>query len=95
MFCDYFFTQLYGPSYVKQILDGVKNSNDSTETDTTIFPLYSKAANTQWWFVKREKLKEAMWLRQLLTADWLPAKNVSHEAVKCRAYTGVLTIDFK
>jgi hypothetical protein len=31
MFCNYFFTQLYGPSYVKQILDGVKNSNDSTE----------------------------------------------------------------
>jgi hypothetical protein len=31
-FYDYFFTQLYGSSYVKQILDGVKNSNDSTET---------------------------------------------------------------
>ncbi len=30
-FCDYFFTQLYGPSYVKQILEGVKNSNDSIE----------------------------------------------------------------
>ncbi len=26
------FTQLYGPSYVKQILSGVKNSNDSIET---------------------------------------------------------------
>ncbi len=26
------FTQLYGPSYVKQILNGVKNSNDSTGT---------------------------------------------------------------
>jgi hypothetical protein len=47
-FCDYFFTQLYGPSYVKQILDRVKNSNDSTEKyDTTIFHLYSKTANTR------------------------------------------------
>ncbi len=46
-FCDYFFTQLYGRLYVKQILDGFKNSNDSTEKyDTTIFHLYSKAANT-------------------------------------------------
>ncbi len=26
------FTQLYGPSYVEQILDGVKNFNNSTET---------------------------------------------------------------
>jgi hypothetical protein len=26
------FTQLYGPTYVKQILSGVKNLNDSTET---------------------------------------------------------------
>jgi hypothetical protein len=34
----------YGPSYVKQILDGVKNLNDSTANDTTIFHLYSKAA---------------------------------------------------
>jgi hypothetical protein len=31
VFYDYFFTQLYGPSYVKHILDGAKNSNDSTE----------------------------------------------------------------
>ncbi len=41
VFYDYFLHGSSGPSYVKQILSGVKNSNDSLKQDTTIFHLYS------------------------------------------------------
>ncbi len=56
----------------KQILGGVKNSNGSIEKyDTTIFRLYSKAADTQW-FVKRllKKIEGGdLLLHQFPTAD--------------------------
>ncbi len=42
-FYNYFFTQLYRPSYVKQFLDGVKKIQTiQQKQDTTIFHLYSK-----------------------------------------------------
>jgi hypothetical protein len=44
MFCDYFFTQLYRPSYVKQTLDRLKIQTIQQKNNTTIFHLYSKAA---------------------------------------------------
>jgi hypothetical protein len=71
MFCDYFFTQFVRAVVRKQILDGVKNLNDSTEkNDTTIFHLYSKAAGHSVVCEKNEeKLKSWMLLRQLLTTD--------------------------
>jgi hypothetical protein len=87
-FYDYFFTQLYGPSYVKQILDGVKNSNDSTENKTRqFFTCIAKLLTLSGWFVKRSRKIEGgdeMMLRQFPTADCWLAKNVSHEAAKPR-----------
>jgi hypothetical protein len=59
MFCDYFFTQLYRPSYVKQILDGVKNFNDSAETIRQFFTCIAKLLGTQWFCEIWKKLKEA------------------------------------
>jgi hypothetical protein len=47
MFLRLLFTQSYGLSYVKQILSGVKIKMIQQKQDTTIFHLYSKAANTQ------------------------------------------------
>ena len=51
-FYDYFLHGSYGPSYVKHILSGVKNSNDSIETRHDNFshkPLSVSAASPTGW----------------------------------------------
>ncbi len=48
----------YGLSYVKQILNGVKNLNDSTETIRQFFTCIAKLLGTQWFCEKNEKIEE-------------------------------------
>jgi hypothetical protein len=98
-FYDYFLHGLYGPSYVKQILSGVKNSNDSIETRHDNFShLYSKSCEHSVVCEKEEKLKEEMMLRQLPTADWRKTFTRGGEtawALKCHAIQVVLITNFK
>jgi hypothetical protein len=81
---------------------GKKLKRFNRKHDTTIFHLYSKAANTSdGWFVNLKKLKlEEMCLRQTLAADCRLAKTFhmrrqNRVVAQMPRYTGVLTTDFK
>ncbi len=102
VFYDYFLHGSYGPSYVKQILSGVKKSKDSIETrhDNFSHP-YSKAANTLGWFVNCWWRKKRRWCSvsfQLPIGGWRKMFTRGGEpawSLNCRAIQVVLITNFK
>ena len=76
---------LYRPSYVKQILSGVKNSNDSIETRHDNFShLYSKSCEHSGWFVKKAEAERGDDAPSNFSLRLPAGENVSREAARTR-----------
>ncbi len=103
-FYDYFFTQLYGLSYVKHILNGVKKFKRFNRNKTRQFFTCIAKLLTLWLvceLLKRWKIEGGetqCWHFQLPTAGWRKTFHVRRQnrvVAQMPRYTGVLTADFK